>query len=100
MRGRVGGATSHVCYDRRMTEVASRELRNQTRQLLERVSAGEHITITVDGRPVAQLVPPGTRERWMPRATFAARILRSQADAGLRADLRALAPDSTDDLPL
>lgn len=83
-----------------MTEVASRELRNQTRQLLERVAAGEHITITVDGRPVAQLVPPDARERWMARAVFAARILGSQADAGLRTDLRELAPDMTDDLPL
>lgn len=32
-----------------MVEVASRELRNRTRVLLDRVAAGEHITITVDG---------------------------------------------------
>jgi prevent-host-death family protein len=34
-----------------MSEVASRELRNTTRSLLER-AAGE-VTITVNGRPVA-----------------------------------------------
>ena len=34
-----------------MEEVASRELRNQTRALLDRVAAGESICITVHGRP-------------------------------------------------
>lgn len=91
---------SHVCYDRRVTEVASRELRNRTRLLLDRVAAGERITITVDGRPVARLVPPGSRPRWMARDIFIARVLGHQADAGLAADLAELAPDSTADLPL
>lgn len=36
-------------YIRGMTEVASRELRNDTRGLLRRVEAGEDIVITVDG---------------------------------------------------
>ena len=83
-----------------MTEVASRQLRNETRALLDRVAAGENITITVDGRPVAKLVPPETRPRWMLRDVFSARILRHQADPGLSADLDALAPGTTDDLPL
>ena len=81
-----------------MTEVASRQLRNQTRALLDRVAAGEHVTITVDGRPVARLVPPEPRPRWMKREAFVARVLRHQADPGLAADLAELAPDSTDDL--
>lgn len=89
-----------MCYDRRMTEVASRQLRNQTRALLDRVAAGERITITVDGKPVATLVPPASRQRWMRREIFAARVLGSQADPGLAADLAALAPGTTDDLPL
>jgi len=96
---RVVARVSHMCYDRRMTEVASRALRNQTRALLDRVAAGEHITITVDGNPVAQLVPPDARPRWMPRSVFAARILAHQADHGMVMDLRQLAPDTTDDLP-
>ena len=81
-----------------MTEIASRELRNQTRALLDRVHAGEQITITVDGKPVARLVPAVARERWLPRAVFAARILTAQADPGLADELRGLAPDTTDDL--
>lgn len=83
-----------------MTEVASRELRNNTRALLDRVEAGESVTITVDGRPVAVLEPCSRRPRWVARETFLRRVLGSQADAGLAGDLRELAPDTTDDLPL
>jgi len=82
-----------------MTEVASRELRNRTRGLLERVAAGEHITITVDGRPVARLVPPEPRPRWMTREAFAAGVLSRQADPSLADELAELAPDSTAHLP-
>ena len=83
-----------------MSTVASRELRNETRALLDRVARGEEITITVDGRPVAVLVPPRTRPRWMPRERLLQELGRNQADAGLRDELAELAPDLTDDLPL
>jgi prevent-host-death family protein len=82
-----------------MTEVASRELRNNTRQLLERVEAGEEITITVGGRPVAMLVPMGRKPRWMGREEFMAMLEGRRADPGLRDDLRRLIPDTTDDIP-
>jgi prevent-host-death family protein len=80
-----------------MSEVASRELRNDTRGLLRRVEAGEEITITVDGRPVATLRPVPNRKRWMPKAEFLRRIAAHQADPELAAELRRLAPDTTDD---
>jgi prevent-host-death family protein len=80
--------------------VASRELRNRTRALLDRAAAGESVTITVDGRPVAVLGPVVRRPRWLRREEFIRRILAHQADAGLAAELRQLAPDTTDDLPL
>jgi prevent-host-death family protein len=82
-----------------MTEVASRELRNHTRALLDRVDAGEVITIAVDGREVAELRPIARAGRWMKRAEFAGRVLTHQADAELAAELLQLAPDTTDDLP-
>ena len=91
---------SQVCYSRSMSEVASRELRNRTRALLARVAAGEQVTITVDGIPVARLVPPEQRPRWMRREAFARLVLRHQADPGLRSDIAGLAPDTTDDVPL
>lgn len=34
-----------------------RELRNQGGRVIDRVIAGEHVTITRDGEPVARLVP-------------------------------------------
>jgi prevent-host-death family protein len=83
-----------------MADVASRELRNNTRALLERVEAGEEITITVDGRAVALLVPVGRKRRWMPRDEFVRIVLAHQADPGLTAELRRLLPDTTDDEPI
>lgn len=81
-------------------DVGSRELRNNTRELLDRVAAGESITITVAGRPVATLEPVDRRPRFMSRDEFIRRVIVHPADAELRADLRQLAPDTTDDLPL
>ncbi len=83
-----------------MTDVASRELRNNTRALLERVEAGEEITITVDGRAVALLTPVGRKPRWMPRDEFVRTVLRHQADPGLTDLLREMMPDTTDDIPI
>ncbi|MEQ8842306.1 MAG: type II toxin-antitoxin system prevent-host-death family antitoxin [Acidimicrobiales bacterium] len=83
-----------------MADVASRELRNSTRSLLDRVESGETITITVDGRPKAVLAPVGHRPRWLARAEFAASILEHQADPGLTDDLADLAGEMTDELPL
>jgi prevent-host-death family protein len=83
-----------------MTDVASRELRNNTRALLERVEAGEEITITVDGRAVAVLAPIGRKPRWMPRDEFLRLLVGHQADPGLTAELREMMPDTTDDIPI
>ena len=83
-----------------MSDVASRELRNNTRALLDRVGTGETVTITVDGRPVAVLAPLGRGARWISRAEFVRRIVSAQADPSLSAELRRLAPDTTEDSPL
>lgn len=83
-----------------MVDVASRELRNNTRALLDRVASGESITITVDGRAVAVLAPVGRGLRWMPKAEFVNRVLGHQADPSLLRELRELVPDTTDDMPL
>lgn len=80
-------------------EVASRELRNNTADLLRRVEAGDEIVITTRGKPVAALVPLSPeRRRWLPRAELVRRLASAQADAGLREDLARLAGDTTDDL--
>jgi prevent-host-death family protein len=81
-----------------MAEIASRELRNDTRGLLRRVEAGEDVVITVDGRPVAVLRPVGSRPRWVSKGEFTRRLLTNRADSDLALALRELAPDTTDDL--
>jgi prevent-host-death family protein len=82
-----------------MSNVAARELRNETRSVLERVEHGEPVTITVGGRPVATLEPIKTRGEFTSRADFIRTVVERQADPALAADLRSLAPDTTDELP-
>ena len=79
-----------------MADVASRELRNDTRRVLDRVQTGETVTITVNGRAVAVLQPVRERTRWIGRKQFVGRLV--QADAALASELADLAPDTTDDL--
>ncbi|MBS1847193.1 MAG: type II toxin-antitoxin system prevent-host-death family antitoxin [Actinobacteria bacterium] len=81
-----------------MGDVTIRELRNQTRRILERAHTCEAITITVDGRPAAELHPLTPEPRFCDPETFVSTILTLQADPGLAADLAELAPDTTDDL--
>jgi len=81
------------------SSVSSRELRNNTRALLDRVTAGEELVITVDGLPVAKLTPIDRRRRWISRDEFVRLILPHQADAQMAKDIRELAPDTTDDPP-
>lgn len=40
-----------------MSEVSIRELRNHGGEVIDRVAAGEHVTVTRDGRAVAELRP-------------------------------------------
>ncbi len=83
-----------------MTDIASRDLRNRTAEVLRRVETGEEITITVNGRPVAELHPVHRRLRWMSRDEFVRRVLPRQADPGLTSELSDLVGDeTTDDLP-
>ncbi|MDE3074703.1 MAG: type II toxin-antitoxin system prevent-host-death family antitoxin, partial [Chloroflexota bacterium] len=74
-----------------------RELRNTVSAVLRRVELGERVTITVDRRPVAELVPL-RRRRSVPVAE--AREVRSRhaADTRLPEDLRNLLVQTTDEL--
>ncbi len=80
-------------------EVAARDLRNNTAEVLRRVEAGDDVVITTRGKPVAALVPiPSQRRRWLSRKELIQRLAAVQADPGLREDLAQLAGDTTDDL--
>ena len=82
-----------------MTTVASRDLRNHTAEVLRRVAGGDRVIITVNGAPVAELVPPSTTRRAsLSREDLVALLVRHQADSGLMADLEVLAGETTYDL--
>ena len=94
-------ARLQMCYSRSMTRVASRELRNDTAGVLRRVQAGEEVTITVNGQPVAVISAASPRRRrWLTKSELLQRLQTSQADAGLREDLAELAGETTDDLDM
>jgi prevent-host-death family protein len=72
-----------------MSDVPSRDLRNHTAEVLRRVEAGERMRISVNRRPVAELVPLG-RPRWTSGAALERVLLEVPADAALLDDLAAV----------
>lgn len=77
--------------------ISVRDLRNTVSEVLRRVERGERLTVTVDRRPVAEIVP--LRLRRTVSATEALAIAsRHPADRGLVGDVRGMLSDTTDDL--
>jgi len=76
--------------------VSVRELRNHTAEVLRRVEAGERLQVTVDRRPVAELIPLPARSAWVPRRRVLDGLV--QADAALTQELDEALPDTIDDL--
>jgi prevent-host-death family protein len=79
-------------------DVSLRELRNNVSDVLRRVEAGERLRVTVDRRPVAELLPLPRRRRAVPWTEVVAALPQIQADPGLDRDLRLAVADTTDDL--
>jgi prevent-host-death family protein len=82
-----------------VNDLPARELRNNVSGVLRRVEAGERLRVTVSGRPVAELVPLPRRPESMEWEAFIDVADDWRADSGLARDLRALLPDTTDDVP-
>jgi prevent-host-death family protein len=78
-------------------ELQARELRNDVSAVLRRVEGGARYRVTLRGRPVADLVPVSSRPVAIPWARFWAE-LGPGADEGLRADLAAVLPETTDEI--
>ena len=70
-----------------MAEVTIRDLRNHGGEVIDRVVAGEHLTVTRAGKPVAELHP--VPRKGMTAALFLERwsMLPPVDPAGLRADI-------------
>lgn len=77
-----------------MGDIPAHELRNDVSAVLRRVEAGEWLRVTVDGRPVAHLVPLVRRPRFLSWEELGGE--RIQADAGLTAELAELLPDDAE----
>jgi prevent-host-death family protein len=77
-----------------MASIPQKELRNNVGEVLRRAEAGEQLTITVAGRPVAQLGPAYTRQ-WVPSAQLAD-LWATPADPTLEKDLEALSAEMVD----
>ncbi len=68
-----------------MATIPQKELRNNVGEVLRRAEGGEQITITVSGRPVAQLGPARDRQ-WVPAAQLED-LWRLPVDDALASDL-------------
>lgn len=68
-----------------MATIPQKELRNNVGEVLRRAERGERLTVTVSGRPVAELGPIRART-WVPAADLTD-IWRLPVDAGLANDL-------------
>lgn len=79
------------------SSVSVRDLRNTVSEVLRRVEAGERLTVTVDRRPVAEIVPL-RRRRTVPTTEALTVASRYAADRGLLGEVRGLLSDTTDDL--
>lgn len=74
-----------------MNTVTIRELRNHGGDVVDRVEGGEHVTVTRDGRPVAELRPVRSRgvaavallERWRRLPAVELNALRRDIDAAI-----------------
>ena len=80
-----------------MESVGLRALRQDASELVRRVEAGEEITITVSGRPMARLVPPPPPPPPPPRAwSDIADLFAGPADPEWARDREALDADVRD----
>ena len=79
-------------------EIGVRDLRNRTPQVIDAVRAGERVVLTVNGEPVADVVPHGRRARWLGGESLRVQLLDRSADPELRSELDELAGQTLDDL--
>jgi prevent-host-death family protein len=79
-------------------KIGVRDLRNRTGQVIDAVQAGERVTLTVRGEPLADIVPHGRRARWLSGEQLRDQLRDRAADPGLTRDLDELAGQTLDEL--
>lgn len=79
--------------------VSIRELRNSTAAVVSEVEAGERLTLTVNRRPVADILPHSEgRDPWVPAAELRRIVREAPADPDLLADLAEIRGAEIDDI--
>lgn len=79
-------------------DVGVRDLRNRTSQVIDAVKAGQQVTLTVHGEPVADIVPHRRRVRWLSGEQLRSELGERAADVALADELEQLAGQTLDDL--
>lgn len=79
-------------------EVSVRELRNSTSQVINELESGEALTLTVNRRPVADIIPHvNASGPWVPASELRRIVSEAPADPGLLDDLAAIRADTIDE---
>ncbi|MEZ0363951.1 type II toxin-antitoxin system Phd/YefM family antitoxin [Mycobacterium sp. pUA109] len=78
-------------------EVGVRDLRNRTSQVIDAVKAGQQVTLTVHGEPVADIVPHQRRVRWLAGEQLRHELADRAADAPLAGELDEVAGQTLDE---
>lgn len=79
-----------------MVTIPQRDLRNKVSEVLRRAEQGERFTVTVGGRPVAELGPLAAARTPADPDRLAAILTESPVDPAWPADLRRLRDEDTD----
>lgn len=79
-------------------DIGVRDLRNQTGRVIDAVRAGERVTLTVHGEPVADIVPHGRRARWLSGPDLRNQLTDRAADSALQHELDELAGQTLEGL--
>jgi prevent-host-death family protein len=72
-----------------MTQIPLRELRNHASEIMRRVEDGEELEVTVNGRPVARIIPAQRRPTFLPLKY----LLEHQTDPAMLDEIRELRGD-------
>lgn len=78
--------------------VGVRDLRNRTAAVIDAVKAGERVTLTVHGEPVADIVPHQQRVPWLSGSHLREQLDEHAADPGLSSELGKLVGQTLDEL--
>jgi antitoxin (DNA-binding transcriptional repressor) of toxin-antitoxin stability system len=79
-------------------DVSIRELRNSTASVVAELEAGERLTLTVNRRPVADILPhTEDRDPWVPASQLRRIVREAPADPALLDDLAEVRGAELDD---